>query len=186
MKTWLDGRNTSAFQAIAYSNDVLSFRVAVGAGATALRGMVPATFAGKALTGMTRDGAPITFTRETIKGVDYAFFTASSGTYAASYAPDTTAPAISAVAAVAAADGTATVTWTTDEASDSRVDYGTVALDADPERVRRGGRHRPQRPPHRAHAGHDVPLPRALDATPPTTRRPLRPRRARRRRSRSR
>ncbi|HET9739730.1 MAG TPA: DUF4082 domain-containing protein [Solirubrobacteraceae bacterium] len=127
MMTWLDGRNDSAFQAIGYSDDVLTFRVSVGAGATGLRGMVPASFGGKALTGLTRDGAAIASTRETIKGVDYAFFTASSGTYAASYAPDTTAPAISNVAAVAAADGTATVTWTTDEASDSRVDYGTSA-----------------------------------------------------------
>ena len=126
MMTWLDGRNGSSFGAISYAGDVLSFRVSVGAGATALRGMVPATFAGKALTGMARNGTPITFTRETIKGVEYAFFPATSGDYTASYAPDTVPPAISAVSAVAAADGTATVTWTTDEAADSRVDYGTA------------------------------------------------------------
>jgi hypothetical protein len=127
MLTWLDGRNASTFEAIDYSADVLSFRVAVGAGATGLRGMVPTSFGGKALTGMTRDGAPITYTREVIKGVEYAFFAATGGAYTASYAADTTAPSISAVAAVAAADGTATVTWTTDEASDSRVDFGTTA-----------------------------------------------------------
>ena len=125
MLTWLDGRNGSAFEAIGYASDTLSFRVSVGAGATGLRGMVPATFGGKAIAGMTRDGAPIAFTRETIKGVEYAFFAAATGAYAVGYAPDTTAPAISAVAAVAAADGTATVTWTTDEPSDSRVEYGT-------------------------------------------------------------
>ncbi len=125
MLTWLDGRNGSAFQNIAYAGDVLSFRVSVGSGATGLRGMVPATFDGKSLTGITRDGAAIASTRETIKGVDYAFFTATTGAYTASYAPDTTAPAISAVTAVPAADGTATVTWSTDEPSDSRVDYGT-------------------------------------------------------------
>ena len=56
MMTWLDGRNGSSFGAISYSGDVLGFRVSVGAGATALRGMVPATFGGKALTGMTRNG----------------------------------------------------------------------------------------------------------------------------------
>jgi Domain of unknown function (DUF4082)/Bacterial Ig-like domain/Bacterial Ig domain/Purple acid Phosphatase, N-terminal domain len=38
--------------------------------------------------------------------------------------PDTSAPAISAVV-VAAAGGTARVTWATDEVADSRVDYGT-------------------------------------------------------------
>ena len=127
MLTWLDGRNASSFDQIAYSNGTLSFRVSVGAGATGLRGMVPATFGGRALQAMTRDGAPVTFTRETIKGVAYATFPASIGAYTASYAADTTAPAISARAATAATDGTATVTWTTDEAADSRVDYGTSA-----------------------------------------------------------
>ena len=76
---------------------------------------------------MTRDGAPLAFTRETIKGVEYAFFASTTGAYTASYGADTTAPAITARTAVPAADGTATVTWTTDEASDSRVDYGTSA-----------------------------------------------------------
>ncbi len=125
MLTWLDGRGGSTFQNIGYTGDVLSFRVAVGAGATGLRGMVPATFAGKALKSMTRDGAPLAYTRETIKGVDYAFFPATAGAFTAAYEADTTAPSISAVAAVAAPDGSATVTWTTDEAADSRVDYGT-------------------------------------------------------------
>ena len=125
MLTWLDGRGGSTFQNIGYAGDVLSFRVAVGAGATGLRGMVPATFAGKALTAMTRDGTALAYTRETIKGVEYAFFPATAGAYTASYAPDTTPPSISGVAAVAAPDGSATVTWTTNEAADSQVDYGT-------------------------------------------------------------
>jgi hypothetical protein len=126
MLTWLDGRNGSTFSSIQYASNVLSFRVAVGAGATALRGMVPTAFGGSTLQSMTRDGATLPFTRETIKGVEYAFFAAGAGAYTASYGADTTAPAISAVSAVAATDGSATVTWTTDEASDSRVDYGTA------------------------------------------------------------
>ena len=127
MLTWLDGRNGSTFDNITWSSDTLSFRVGVGAGATGLRGMVPAQFNGKALRSVIRDGSAVTVTRETIKGVDYAFFAASAGQYAASYEADTTAPAISSVASTAATDGTATVTWTTDEAADSRVDYGTSA-----------------------------------------------------------
>ena len=125
MLTWLDGRNASTFESIAFAGDSLSFRVSVGAGATGLRAMVPASFGGKALTGLTRDGAAVSYTREVIKGVDYAFFAAAAGTYAASYAPDTSPPAISDLTAVGAPDGTATITWTTDEAADSRVDYGT-------------------------------------------------------------
>ena len=127
MLTWLDGRNGSTFDAISWADGRLNFRVGVGAGATGLRAMLPASFGGNALKTLTRDGNAVTLTRETIKGVDYAFFPASAGQYAATYEADTTAPAISSVAATSATDGTATITWTTDEAADSRVDYGTAA-----------------------------------------------------------
>jgi len=40
--------------------------------------------------------------------------------------PDVTPPTISAVTATPNSDGSAVVTWTTNEASDSRVDYGTT------------------------------------------------------------
>ena len=83
--TWTDGRNRSAFRAIAWRGDTLSFRIAAGAGAVGLRGMVPATFGGKRLAGLTRDGKPIRRTWETVKGIRYAFFAARSGEYAASY-----------------------------------------------------------------------------------------------------
>ncbi len=42
-------------------------------------------------------------------------------------APDTTPPVISSVNAVPGANGSATITWNTDEAADSRVDYGIVS-----------------------------------------------------------
>lgn len=45
--------------------------------------------------------------------------------------PDTTPPNISAIAAAPADDGSATVSWTTDEPSDSRVDYGTSTTSLD-------------------------------------------------------
>ena len=80
MLTWLDGRNGSTFQSIQYAGNVLSFRVAVGCGRDrpARDGARPRS-AGSALQSMTRDGAPVTFTRETIKGVEYAFFAAGRG-----------------------------------------------------------------------------------------------------------
>src|SRR5207247_6450614 len=67
------------------------------------------------------------FTTQTIKGIAYAFFPAGPGNYVANYFGDTTLPVISAVSATPNADGTATVAWTTNEASTSRVDYGTSA-----------------------------------------------------------
>jgi hypothetical protein len=87
--------------------------------------MVPARFAGKALESLTRDGTAVTVTRETIKGVDYAMFPATGGNYVARYATDTTPPQISAVTPTSNASTSATITWTTDEASDSKVLYGT-------------------------------------------------------------
>ena len=43
MLDWLDGRNGSTFDAIAWSNDTLTFPVGVGAGANGLQAMVPAS-----------------------------------------------------------------------------------------------------------------------------------------------
>ena len=127
MLTWLDGRNASSFGSMSWSNNALSFRVTAGNGANGLRAMLPASFGGRTLQTLTRDGTAVATTQETIKGVAYAFFPATTGNYVATYAADTAAPTISAVAATAAAAGTtATVTWTTNEASDSRVTYGTA------------------------------------------------------------
>jgi hypothetical protein len=67
----------------------------------------------------------VTYATQTIKGVEYAVFSSAAGNYQATYAPDTTPPVISAVAAVPHGVGTATITWTTDESSDSQVAYGT-------------------------------------------------------------
>lgn len=47
--------------------------------------------------------------------------------FVTSLAPDGTPPVISAVTATPNPDGTETISWTTDEASDSRVDYGTAS-----------------------------------------------------------
>ncbi len=129
MLTWLDGRNRSSFGSIAWSANALRFTVTAAAGASGLRGMVPASAGGAAIATITRNGSSIAFTRQLIKGVDYAFFDATDGSYVATYsgAGDSTAPVISAVAATATAAGVATVSWSTNEASSSRVDYGTTA-----------------------------------------------------------
>ena len=46
MLTWLDGRNGSTFEQLNWNGTTLSFRTAIGAGATGLRAMLPATFGG--------------------------------------------------------------------------------------------------------------------------------------------
>ena len=124
MLTWLDGRNSSSFRSIVYSGNILLFDITVGAGANGLRAMLPTTTQSGALTGIQRDGVAITYTRETIKGVEYAFFPAVAGSYRASYGIDATPPAITNVGASAVTGASAAVTWSTSEASDSQVTYG--------------------------------------------------------------
>ncbi len=80
---------------------------------------------GRASTGVKLNGGSIATTTRTIKGRQYAFFDAAPGSYEATYAVDDTGPAISNVAHAVSGDGTATITWDTDEISDSRVDFGT-------------------------------------------------------------
>ncbi|HET7486306.1 MAG TPA: DUF4082 domain-containing protein [Acidimicrobiales bacterium] len=125
--TWTQGRDASSFANISWAGSALSFTVNAGAGANGLQGMLPVTGpGGTVLAAVTRGGSAVPFTTQSVKGVQYAFFGAAAGAYVASYGtPDTTAPAISAVAA-APGSGTAVVTWTTNEASTTRVDYGTT------------------------------------------------------------
>jgi Domain of unknown function (DUF4082)/Bacterial Ig-like domain/Purple acid Phosphatase, N-terminal domain/Bacterial Ig domain len=122
---WTDGRNASSFSAISYASNRLRFTVNRNANARNLQGMVPLDSAGGSLQSLTRNGSTISTTSRTIKGIGYAFFAASSGDYVATYGADTVAPTITGVAATAHPDGTATVTWTTDEPASSRVQYGT-------------------------------------------------------------
>ncbi len=133
MVNWLDGRNASSFGSVSWSagtsGGTLSFSIAVGAGANGLQAMVPTSYINGFLTGITRGGSPVNFTKQTIKGIEYAFFDASAGSYAVTYAPDETGPVITDVSALPDPAGTALITWTTDEPSDSQVDYGlTEAL----------------------------------------------------------
>lgn len=129
--TWTDGRNQSSFTNESFTNGQLHFTVNQASGANGLNAMLPVNTPEGKLQDVTYNGTDVNTSTRTIKGVDYAFFTAQSGDYAADYAKDTTPPAVSQVAAQANADGTATITWSTDEPSDSRVDYGTSTANLD-------------------------------------------------------
>ena len=127
MLTWLDGRNASSFENLSWDAGALAFSIARGAGSTGLQAMLPRQGGAGSLETLTRAGSPVPFTVQNIKGIDYAVFPAVAGAYAATFAVDSQAPAISALNAAPGATGTATVTWTTDEPATSRVDYGTSA-----------------------------------------------------------
>jgi hypothetical protein len=70
-------------------------------------------------------GSGVSFTNETVKGVEYAIFAATAGAYSASYASSSAAPMITSTTATAEADGTATVQWETNEPATSEVVLGT-------------------------------------------------------------
>ena len=95
-------------------------------GANGLRGMVP-TFAPVRSSRSRGTEIRFAFTLDTIKGVTYAFFDATTGDYVAIYLPDTTVPVISGVSATGQGATAALVTWDTDEGATTRVDYGTSA-----------------------------------------------------------
>ena len=121
---FLQARNQAHMDNIAWDGTHLAFGFTRPA-YSGLTLMVPTVSSAGPLAGITFGGNPITYTNQVIKGVQYAFFAASNGTYQATYAPDTTPPVISAVTATPGLGGSATITWTTDEPANSQVAYGT-------------------------------------------------------------
>jgi hypothetical protein len=124
MLDWLDGRNGSSFAGLAYSGGDLTFSIARHAKARGLQALLPASAPAGPLSRLTRNGQPVSREARTVKGVDYLAFDALDGNYVATYSPDVRAPDLTSVAAAADGEGHATVSWTTDEPSTSRVDYG--------------------------------------------------------------
>lgn len=79
--TWLDGRNNSFFQNITWENNRLQFVITARHAARNLRAMLPLYSAGGQLRSITADGQRVVFTTQTIKGMQYAFFSAAGGTH---------------------------------------------------------------------------------------------------------
>jgi hypothetical protein len=95
MLTWLDGRNNSSFGSIAYSGNNLTFTVTQATGATGLRGLVPRRSRNGLLNTIRRGASTdVSYEVVTIKGVEYASFSALSGSYTAAYVADTAAPTV--------------------------------------------------------------------------------------------
>jgi hypothetical protein len=85
MLTWLDGRNGSSFGGLSFSGNQLSFSVQRADGATGLQAMLPLDGPTGRFVGLSRGGAPVATTTQTIKGVAYATFDAQPGGYVATY-----------------------------------------------------------------------------------------------------
>jgi hypothetical protein len=95
MLTWLDGRSDSKMTNLAWNGATLTFNASVATGAqNMLKGMLPIHSSNGPLQSITRSGAAVNYTTQTIKGIEYAFFSATNGTYTANYGEDTTAPTV--------------------------------------------------------------------------------------------
>jgi hypothetical protein len=146
MLAWLNGRAGSSYSGISFSGNTLAFTVNVGAGANGLTGMVPtAGPGGTTLTALRRGGNAVSFTRTTIKGVEYAMFLAGPGAHTATYGPvaaastvastspvetvrtaaaDQLAPTLSDITVIPRPDRTVQVTWRTRENTDGTLLIG--------------------------------------------------------------
>jgi hypothetical protein len=83
--TWVDGRANSTIRGLAWNSGTFTFVTTVGAGAGGLQTMVPRQGPSGTLRSITRSGSPVSFTNQTIKGIQYAVFPATTGTYQARY-----------------------------------------------------------------------------------------------------
>lgn len=84
--TWLDGRNNSSFNNLVWSSNTLTFAITTNASARNIKAMLPALAAPNVrLLSVSKNGTPLTFRFETIKGIEYAFFDASAGNFTAVY-----------------------------------------------------------------------------------------------------
>jgi chitodextrinase len=83
--TWVDGRNSSTLSSIQWSAGTLTFTTTVASGANGLQTMLPVHGPSGTLSAITRNGSGVSFTVQTIKGIQYAMFDAVNGTYHATY-----------------------------------------------------------------------------------------------------
>jgi hypothetical protein len=132
--TWLDGRNSSSFGSLAWAGNTLSFSLTAGAGSRGLQALVPTRSAsGAQLSALTRNGTTVSFTTQTMKGVQYATFAAAGGAWQAVYggAPppvDTTPPTVTGRSPAAGATGVARATNVTATFSEP-IDQATILFE---------------------------------------------------------
>lgn len=79
LATWLDARDASWFTSVTWTGEELVFEVATEA--RNLVALVPAASRVGPATAVARDGDPVEFAMETVKGRDYAVFAVEPGTY---------------------------------------------------------------------------------------------------------
>ena len=85
MLTWLDNRNNTVFDHIAWDDITKTLTFSITTNAHNLQVMVPVNSADGELIQIIENGTPITYSVQTIKGIQYGFFAAGSRNYIAVY-----------------------------------------------------------------------------------------------------
>jgi hypothetical protein len=96
--------------------------------------MLPTASGDGLLSSLTLNGSPVSYSTQTIKGLEYAFFPAAAGTYAARYGA-ASAPAISAVTAATTEAGTPTISWSTSVPATTEVIWRDATASADQQTI---------------------------------------------------
>jgi len=119
MLTWLDNRNNTVFGSMTWTNDTkLSFTI--NTSAHNLQAMVPMNSDNGTLQSVEEGGNSIGFTPETVKGIAYGVFPASTNSYVATYT--STPLPITLLSFTATKQGTsyALLKWTTSMESNNK------------------------------------------------------------------
>jgi len=82
---WTEGRNSSTIRGLAWSSGTMTFTTTVGSGAAGLQTMLPLNGPSGTLSAITKDGSPVAYTVQTVKGISYAMFDAANATFQATY-----------------------------------------------------------------------------------------------------
>ncbi|WP_313937732.1 DUF4082 domain-containing protein [Anabaena azotica] len=122
---WLDGRNSSSFQSLVWNLNTLSFTINKGANTNGLQAMLPVRFGNLLLSSIISNGNSVAYSKQTIKGIDYAFFPGNNGAYIARYTFDSTPPTVSSTTPNNNATGVSTIDSITATFSES-IDAATI------------------------------------------------------------
>jgi hypothetical protein len=85
MLDWLDGRTASTIRSMSWDSGTFSFTTTIGAGANGLQTVLPMQGPSGTLSALSCNGSPRTYSTQTIKGVQYAMFSAVNGSCQATY-----------------------------------------------------------------------------------------------------
>jgi fibronectin type 3 domain-containing protein len=82
---WTDGRNASTIRGLSWSSGHFTFSTTVASGANGLQTLLPTQGPSGTLSALSCGGAPVSYSLQTIKGIQYATFDATTATCDATY-----------------------------------------------------------------------------------------------------